>query len=134
MTTQANGTFEVKMTPQTQDDKSVGATVGRFSLDKQFQGDLEGTSKGEMLAVGTAVDGSAGYVAMEQITGTLNGLSGTFALQHTGTMTRGEPQLSVAVVPDSGTGELSGLSGKMTINIVDGKHLYEFEYAIAETP
>jgi hypothetical protein len=132
MMTHASGTFEVKMTPQTPDDKS--ATVGRFSLDKQSQGNLEGTSKGEMLAVGTAVNGSAGYVAMEQVTGTLNGRSGSFALQHTGTMTRGALQLSVTVVPDSGTGELSGLSGKMTINIVDGKHLYEFDYEIADTP
>jgi hypothetical protein len=132
MTTHASGTFEVKMTPQTPDDKS--AAVARFSLDKQFHGDLEGASKGEMLAVGTAVQGSAGYVAMEQVTGTLNGRSGAFALQHCGTMTRGAAQLSVIVVPDSGTGELSGLSGKMTINIVDGKHLYEFEYTIADTP
>lgn len=130
MTTHASGTFEVKMTPQTEAD----ATVGRFELDKRFQGDIEGTSKGVMLAVGTAVKSSAGYVAMEQVTGTLNGRRGTFALQHTGTMTRGTPQLSVTVVPDSGTGQLSGLSGKMAINIVDGKHLYEFEYTIAETP
>jgi hypothetical protein len=132
MTTHASGTFEVKMTPQTPDDKS--AAVGRFSLDKQVHGDLEGTSKGEMLAVGTAVNGSAGYVAMEQVTGTINGRSGSFALQHTGTMTRGAPELSVTVVPDSGTGELAGLSGKMTINIVDGKHLYEFDYEISDTP
>jgi len=130
MTTHATGTFEVKMTPQTPD---AGSTVGRFSLDKEFHGDLEGTSKGEMLAVGTAVNGSAGYVAMEQVTGRLNGRSGAFALQHTGTMTRGEPELSVTVVPDSGTGELSGLSGKMTINIIDGKHLYEFDYTIVDT-
>jgi hypothetical protein len=131
MATKASGTFEVKMTPQTSD---AGATVGRFSLDKQFHGDLEGTSKGEMLAIGTAVNGSAGYVAMEQVTGTLCGRSGAFALQHTGTMTRGAPELSVTVVPDSGTGELSGLSGKMMINIVDGKHLYEFDYEITDTP
>jgi hypothetical protein len=134
MTTHAGGTFEEKMAPQTPDDKSAGATVGRYSLDKQFHGDIEGTSKGEMLAVGTAVKGSAGYVAMEQVTATLNGRTGTFALQHSGTMTRGAPQLIVTVVPDSGTGQLSGLSGKMTINIVDGKHLYEFDYSIAKTP
>src|SRR6267142_2837578 len=106
MTTHASGTFEVKMTPQTPDDKSAGATVGRYSLDKQFHGDIEGTSKGEMLAVGTAIKGSAGYVAMEQVTATLNGRSGTFALQHGGTMTRGAAQLVVTVVPDSGTGQL----------------------------
>jgi hypothetical protein len=132
MTTHASGTFEVKMTPQTPDDKSSDPTVGKFSLDKQFHGDLEGTSKGEMLAVGTSIKGSAGYVAMEQVTGTLNGRHGAFALQHSGTMTRGAPQLSVTVVPDSGTGELVGLSGKMTINIVDGEHLYELDYKIAE--
>jgi hypothetical protein len=134
MTTSASGTFEVKMTPQTPDDKSAGAAVGRYSLAKEFHGGLEGTSKGEMLAVGTAIEGSAGYVAMEQVTATLDGRTGTFALQHTGTMTRGEPQLSVTVVPDSGTAQLSGLSGTMTINIVDGKHLYEFDYSIADAP
>jgi hypothetical protein len=123
----ASGTFEVKMTPQ-----ESASGVGRLSLDKQFQGGLEGTSKGEMLAVGTATEGSAGYVAMEQVTGTLDGRTGSFALQHSGTMTRGAPQLSVTVVPDSGTGQLIGLSGKMTINIVDGKHLYEFDYTIPE--
>lgn len=131
MTTHASGTFAVKMTPQAPDE---GAVVGRFLLDKQFHGDLEGTSKGEMLAISTAVPGSAGYVAMEQITGTLNGRTGTFALQHTGTMTRGTPQLSVTVVPDSGTGELAGLTGKLDIKITDGKHFYEFDYTLAEVP
>ena len=133
MTIHASGTFEVKMTPQSPDDKAEGPTVGRYSLDKKFQGDLEGTSKGEMLAVGTAVEGSAGYVAMEQVTGTLNGRTGTFALQHTGTMNRGAAQLSVTVVPDSGTGQLVGLAGKMEIKIADGKHFYEFEYTLPET-
>ncbi len=131
VTTRASGTFEVKLTPQTPGDKSAGAAIGRMSIDKQFQGDLKGTSKGEMLAVGTDVKGSAGYVAMEQVNGTLNGRTGTFTLQHSGTMTRGAPQLSVTVVPDSGTGELKGLSGRMSIVIADGKHSYEFEYAIA---
>ena len=130
MTIHATGTFEVKMTPQTPD---AGSTVGRFSLDKQFHGDLEGTSKGEMLAVGTAVQGSAGYVAMEQVTGTLNGRSGTFALQHTGSMNRGAPELTVIVVPDSGTGELEGLAGKLEIKIDDGQHFYEFDYALANS-
>ena len=117
------------MTAQPADDTGVG----RFSLDKQFQGDLEGTSKGEMLAVSTAVPGSAGYVAIERVTGSLKGRTGEFALQHTGTMTRGAPQLSVTVVPDSGTGELEGLSGKLDIKIEDGKHFYEFEYSLAES-
>jgi uncharacterized protein DUF3224 len=129
--THASGEFEVKMTPQAANDHSAGASVGRFSLDKQFHGDLEGTCKGEMLAVSTEVQGSAGYVAMEQITGTLDGRSGSFALQHTGTMTRGTPQLSVTVVPDSGTGQLVGLSGRMAIKIDDGKHFYEFQYTLA---
>lgn len=128
--THASGEFEVKMTPQGAEDKSANAVIGRYSLDKKFHGDLEGTSRGEMLAVGTAVEGSAGYVAMEQVTGTLNKRSGTFALQHTGTMTRGAPQLSVTVVPDSGTGQLKGLAGRMTIKIEGGKHFYDFEYTI----
>jgi hypothetical protein len=105
-----------------------------MTLDKQFHGELEGTSKGVMLAVSTSVEGSAGYVAMEQVSGTLNGRGGTFALQHSGTMTRGVPQLSVTVVPDSGTGQLVGLSGRMTIQIADGKHSYDFEYTLTETP
>ena len=133
MTTHASGTFEVKMTPQTPGDKGAAA-VGRFSLEKQFHGDLEGASKGEMLAISTPVPGSAGYVAMEQVTGTLNGGTGTFALQHAGTMTRGAPELSVTVVPDSGTGELAGLSGRLDIKITAGKHFYEFEYSLAEVP
>jgi hypothetical protein len=134
MTTHASGTFDVKVTPQGADEKDPAAAVGKFSLDKQFHGDLSGTSKGVMLAMSTAVSGSAGYVAMEQITGKLNGRTGTFALQHTGTMTRGAPQLSVTVVPDSGTGELAGLSGKMDIKITDGNHFYEFDYTIAPAP
>jgi len=129
MTTSAIGTFEVKLTPQTPDDK--GAGVGRMSIDKQFHGDLEAASKGEMLAVRTGVEGSAGYVAMESVTGTLHGRSGSFALQHSGTMTRGTPQLSVTVVPDSGTGQLQGLAGEMKIDIADGKHSYEFQYTLA---
>ncbi len=133
MTNHANGTFDVKMTPQATDDKAEGATIGRYLLDKQFHGGLEGTSKGEMLAVGTAVEGSAGYVAMEQVTGTLNGRKGSFALQHSGTMTRGAAQLSVTVVPDSGTGELAGLAGKMDIKIADGKHYYDFAFTLEAT-
>jgi len=104
-----------------------------MTIDKQFHGDLEGVSKGQMLTAGTAVKGSAGYVAIEKVSGTLNGRSGTFILQHTATMTRGIPQLSITVVPDSGTGQLVGLSGKMNINITEGKHSYDFEYALAET-
>ncbi|MDT7602222.1 MAG: hypothetical protein QOF61_219 [Acidobacteriota bacterium] len=131
MTNHASGTFEVKLAPQV-DDKVGDPTVGRMSIDKQFHGNLEATSKGQMLAVTTDVKGSAGYVAMERVDGTLDGRSGTFALQHSGTMTRGAAQLSVAVVPDSGTGQLIGLAGKMTINIVEGKHFYEFEYTLTQ--
>jgi Protein of unknown function (DUF3224) len=130
VTKHATGTFDVKVNPQAIEEKVGDPTVGRMSLNKQFHGDLEGTGKGQMLVTGTEVQGSAGYVAMERVVGTLHGQKGTFALQHSGTMTRGTPQLSVSVVPDSGTGELVGLVGKMTINIVGGKHLYEFEYTL----
>lgn len=131
MTKHASGTFEVKLTPQA--DGEVGdQTVGRMSIEKQFRGDLEAVSRGQMLAVQTEVKGSAGYVAMERVSGTLDGRSGSFALQHSGTMTRGEPQLMVTVVPDSGTQQLTGLSGKMSINIADGQHSYEFEYTLAQ--
>jgi hypothetical protein len=133
MTTRASGTFDVKMTPQAAD--STGTTsLGRMTLDKRFHGDLEATSKGQMLAASTAVEGSAGYVALEQVTGTLKGRRGTFVLQHTGTMNRGTPQLSITVVPDSGTDELAGLVGSMTIIIADGKHSYDFDYTLAATP
>lgn len=127
--TKASGTFEVKVTPQAP-EATDHSGVGRLLLDKEFHGDLEATSQGQMLAVGTAVQDSAGYVAVEKVTGALHGKSGTFALQHSGTMTRGNPGLSVTVVPDSGTGDLAGLTGKMQIIIADGKHSYEFEYTL----
>lgn len=133
MTKHASGTFDVKVNPQPPEDKVGDPTVGRMSLDKQFHGDLDATSKGQMLAGGTDVKDSAGYVAMERVIGTLHGHKGTFALQHSGTMTRGTLQTSITVVPDSGTGELVGLAGKMMINIVDGKHYYEFEYTLAQS-
>ncbi|MDX2029801.1 MAG: DUF3224 domain-containing protein [Blastocatellia bacterium] len=128
MTTRVNGEFEVKLTPQ--DDKSEDPLFGRMLIDKQFHGPLEAVSKGQMLAARTAVKDSAGYVAIEKVNGTLAGRAGTFALQHSGTMTRGVPSLTVTVVPDSGTGQLTGLTGSMTIRIEGGKHFYEFEYAI----
>jgi hypothetical protein len=130
----ASGTFEVKLTPLALDDKAADATLARMSIDKHFHGDLEAASRGEMLSAGTAVKGSAGYVAIERVIGALHGRTGTFVLQHTGTMTRGAPQLTVTVVPDSGTGQLSSLAGTMTIQIADGKHSYEFDYTIAPTP
>jgi hypothetical protein len=128
MTTHGTGTFDVKLTPQASDGKD--APIGRMTIDKQFHGDIEGSSKGEMLAAMSSVKGSAGYVAMEKVAGTLNGRRGTFVLQHTGSMNRGAQQLSITVVPDSGTEELVGLSGVFTIKIVDGKHFYEFEYTL----
>lgn len=122
----------MKLSPQV-NDKVGDPTVGRLSIDKQFHGDLEATSKGQMLAAATDVEGSAGYVALERVSGTLHGHSGTFALQHSGIMTRGAPQLTITVVPDSGSGQLVGLAGKMTIDIVDGKHFYDFEYTLDKT-
>lgn len=127
MTNHAGGTFEVKVSPEATDDSGV---LGRMSIDKQFHGDLEAGSKGQMLTAGTSVKGSAGYVAMERVNGTLQGRSGSFVLQHSGTMTRGTPQMTVTVLPDSGTDQLVGLSGVMTIRIDQGKHSYELEYTL----
>jgi hypothetical protein len=126
----ATGTFDVKLTPQ--DDKSDDATLARMTIEKQFHGDLEGSSKGQMLTAATSVKNSAGYVAIEKVTGTLHGRSGSFILQHNATMNRGAPQLSLTVVPDSGTGQLTGITGSMTIKIDNGKHSYGFDYTLAE--
>jgi len=128
----ASGAFEVKVTPQAA-DKGDDSGISRMSLDKQFHGDLEGSSKGQMLTTGL-VKGSGGYVAMERVTGTLKGRGGSFALQHSATMTQGAPQLSVTVVPDSGTGQLAGLAGTMNIKVDSGKHSYEFEYTLPAAP
>jgi hypothetical protein len=130
VTEHAAGPFDVKVEAQGDADKAEGSTLARYSLDKQYHGDLDGTAKGTMLTAGTDVKGSAGYVAMERVTGTLKGRSGSFVLQHSATMTRGEPQLSITVVPDSGTGQLVGLTGKMNIIIAAGKHSYEFDYSL----
>jgi hypothetical protein len=124
----ASGSFSVKLTPQPLD---WAADLGSLAIEKAFHGDLEATSKGHMLAFNTTVKGSAGYVAMEQVTGTLHGRQGTFVLQHSGTMNRGEPSLTLTVVPDSGTDGLAGLSGAMQIIIEGGKHSYLFEYEVA---
>ena len=130
VTAHAAGPFDVKITPQS-DDFAKSASLARMTIDKQFHGDLEATSKGEMLAFGTGQKGSSGgYVALEQVTGTLQGRSGTFVLQHSATMNRGVPQLSITVVPDSGTGQLTGIAGSMNIIIVEGKHSYDFEYTL----
>jgi len=124
-TMHVNGTFEIHMTPQ-----SDAHPWGRQRLEKVFHGPLEGASIGEMLAVRTAVKGSAGYVALEQVTATLEGRKGTFFLQHSGLMDKGTPALTVTVVPDSGTGQLQGLTGTMTIKAEGGKHTYGFCYSL----
>lgn len=131
MTKQAKGTFEVQLTPRAAADGEA-AVPGRLTFHKQFTGELEGTSQGQMLAARADVKGSAGYVAMETITGTLHGRSGTFVLQHSGTSDRGALSLSIHVVPDTGTGLLAGLTGKLMIDIVEGKHFYDFLYALPE--
>jgi hypothetical protein len=119
ITTRATGPFDVKLAPQPPDPAAADPTLGRMLIDKQFHGGLEAIGKGQMLTGGTEVKGSAGYVAIERVTGTLHGRTGAFTLQHTGVMTRGVPQLTITVVPDSGSGELVGLSGKMGIQIVE---------------
>jgi hypothetical protein len=132
MTNHASGSFEVKMMPQKPDNPvAEAANFTRMSGEKQFHGDLEATSKVEMLAVSPDAKGSGVYVALERVNGTLKGRKGSFVLYHTGIMNRGVPQLSIEVVPDSGTDQLVGLTGKMMINIAkDGKHSYDFEYAL----
>jgi len=131
VTTRATGTFEVKLSPLAVDDSSLSGVLGRIAIEKDYTGDLEGTSKGEMLTGTTAVKSSAGYVAVERVRGTLLGKTGTFILQHAGTMTRGVTVLSVTVVPDSGTGQLVGLTGSMSITITpDGRHSYDFNFTL----
>jgi hypothetical protein len=127
----ASGPFDVKVTPQPADASAAGP-FGRMFLDKKYHGDLDATAKGQMIAAGTAVQGSAGYVALELVKGTLHGRHGSFMLQHSGSMTKGAvTNLSVTVVPDSGTEDLTGLAGSLQIVIAaDGKHTYEFEYTL----
>lgn len=126
-----SGTFDVTLDPMDgYASGGGGINLGRMSIDKQFHGDLEATSRGEMLSAMTAVQGSAGYVAIEQVTGTLSGKEGSFVLQHFGMMDKGNDRLLLEVVPDSGTGELAGLRGEMRIDIKDGKHFYEFDYQL----
>ena len=133
MPIRASGTFHVSLNRLAPDDPSDEIVLARLSIDKQFQGDLAATSKGQMLAAGTDVKGSAGYVAIERVTGMLQGRAGTFILQHNGVMNRGEPTLSVTVVPDSATGELVGLTGTMAIIVKGKEHFYEFEYTLPES-
>ena len=126
----AKGAFTVRLLPLPFDGQPDGSKLGRMSIDKQIAGDLVATTKGQMLSAMTDTKGSAGYVAIERVEGTLHGKTGSFVLQHTGTMNRGAPDLAVTVVPDSGTGELEGLQGNFAINIAEGKHSYEFTYAL----
>jgi len=130
-TMHATGPFDVKVIPA--DEKSNDPLLARMMLDKQYHGDLDATAKGQMLTAGTAIKGSGAYVAIEKVTGILHGRTGSFVLQHTGTMTQGAPQLTITVVPDSGTAQLAGIAGKMTITIADGKHSYDFEYTLPAT-
>ena len=132
MTKRASGTFEVKLTPK---EQGADATVGGMTIDKEFHGDLAGTSKGLMLmASSSSVKNSAGYVAIEKVTGTLNGRHGSFYLQHSAFMTRGAGDLTITVIPDTGTDQLTGLQGRMNIIIADGKHSYDFDYTLPDTP
>jgi hypothetical protein len=127
----ASGTFEVKLAPlDPADDAGDGNQLGRMSIDKQIHGDLEATTGGQMLSARTAVANSAGYVAIERVTGTLHGRRGSFVLQHTGSMAAGAHSLGIHVVPDSGTGELTGLTGEFVIRIEGGQHFYGFEYTL----
>jgi hypothetical protein len=132
MTICARGSFEVKLAPQDAPDTAEGIALGRLTINKEFQGDLTGTSKGQMLSSGTESSGSAAYVAIERITGTLEGRSGSFVLMHSGTMTKEGQQLTVTVAPGSGTGGLAALSGSMRIIIEGKKHSYEFDYSLLD--
>jgi hypothetical protein len=131
-TAHAIGPFDVKITPQ--DDKSGDADLGRLLIDKQYHGDLEGTGRGQMLTAGSVAKGTGAYVAIERVSGTLKGRAGTFTLQHSGTMNKGATHLVITIVPDSGTGQLAGIAGEMTINIAaGGKHSYELKYTLPKT-
>lgn len=133
VTKHASGSFDVKVSPEGTPDKAEGSTLGRMSLDKQYHGALEAAGKGDMLTAGTDVKGSGAYVAIERVIGTLNGRTGSFVLQHTGTMTQGVPTMSITVVPDSGSGQLAGIAGKLNITIESGKHSYVLDYTLPAT-
>jgi hypothetical protein len=132
MSAVAKGSFTVEMKPQLEPTSVEGVSLGRMSLDKHFEGDLTATGKGQMLTALTPIKGSAGYVAIERVTGTLHGRNGSFVFQHTGTMDQGDQQLSITVVPGSRTGALAGIAGTFKLTIVEGKHFYEFEYSLPQ--
>ena len=125
----AHGTFTVDVRPIT---PAPAEGLARFSIDKQIRGDLEATTRGEMISAGDPRQGAAGYVAMETVTGTLNGKRGSFALQHSATMDANGPRMNVIIAPGSGTGELKGLAGVFTIHIEKGKHSYELDYTLPD--
>ena len=133
MTGHATGTFEVKVLPQTVEGRAPDPSLGQMSIDKTFHGDLEGTSVGSMLTAGSPASGSAAYVALEKVTGTLKGRKGSFVLMHSATMVKGAGTMTVTVAPDSGTDALAGLAGKLTIRIENGKHFYDFAYTLPGT-
>ena len=130
----AQGTFDVELTPLETAAGVPEAPIDRMSIDKQFHGDLEGVSRGEMLAHRTSTQGSAGYVAIERVSGTLKGRRGSFVLQHFGILNRGAAGQTISVVPDSGTDELIGLTGEMRIQLDGGQHSYEFDFQLADSP
>jgi len=132
MMTRATGSFEVSMKPLSPPDEAGGTSLGQMALEKTYAGDLVAVGEGAMLTAVTSTKGSAGYVAIERVTGTLDGRTGSLVFQHSGTMHRGTQELSITVVPDSGTEELTGISGRFTINIVDGTHHYDFEYSLPQ--
>ena len=125
----AHGTFSVKVAPLT---PAPIESISRYSLEKELNGDIEGTSRGEMMGAGDLATGNAGYVAIEVVTGTLNGKRGSFALQHSSTMESGASSMNIKVVPGSGTGDLKGISGTFIIRIENGKHFYDFEYKLPD--
>lgn len=134
MTVHATGTFDVNLVPLQLDQSSESDMRGRMSINKTFHGDLEATSVGEMLTAMTATKGSAAYAAIERVTGTLANRRGSFALQHTGIMHRGTPDLRVTIVPDSGTDDLNGIAGTLAITITDGTHHYDLAYTLPDAP
>lgn len=134
MSRTAQGLFEVKTAPLPADDATAATSIGRYSLDKVYHGDLDAASAGEMLSAGNPSSGTAGYVAMEHVTGTLHGKRGSFALQHFGTMNAGAFDLNVRVVPGSGTDDLEGIAGTLKIIIAAGKHSYSVEYTLPGEP
>ena len=129
----ATGTFEVSVQPLSNADVSTDPMFGRFLLVKKFSGAFTAEGRGQMLSAGTPVQGSAGYVAIDHITGTLEGKTGAFVLQHVGTMGRGAASMSINVLPDSGTGGLAGIAGTLTIRVVDKQHYYDLDYSLPES-